>query len=49
LDDAREAYLREHTPGLREYDAARHRPFLHLEKDALARHPDPTPENIAAA
>jgi hypothetical protein len=49
LDDAREAYLLEHTPGLKEYDAAQHTAFLQIEEDALARHPDPTPEDIAAA
>ena len=49
LDDAREAYLLEHTPGLREHDAAQHRAFLQIEEDALARHPDPTPDDIAAA
>lgn len=49
LDEAREAYLLEHTPGLREYDAAQHRAFLQIEDDALARHPDPTPDDIAAA
>jgi hypothetical protein len=48
-EEAREAYLLEHTPGLREYDAAQHRAFLQIEEDALARHPDPTPEDIAAA
>jgi hypothetical protein len=49
LDDAREAYLLEHTPGLKEHDAAQHRAFLQIEEDALARHPDPTPNDIAAA
>jgi hypothetical protein len=49
LDEACEAYLPEHTPGLKEYDAAQHRAFLQIEEDALARHPDPTPEDIAAA
>jgi hypothetical protein len=49
LDDAREAYLLEHTPGLKEHDAAQHRAFLQIEEDALARHPDPTPDDIAAA
>jgi hypothetical protein len=49
LDDAREAYLLEHTPGLKEHDAAQHRAFLQIEEDAMARHPDPTPEDIAAA
>ncbi|WP_377028978.1 hypothetical protein [Microvirga arabica] len=49
LDKARETYLLEHTPGLKEHDAAQHRAFLQIEEDALARHPDPTPDNIAAA
>jgi hypothetical protein len=49
LDDAREAYLLEHTPGLKEHDVGQHRAFLQIEEDALARHPDPTPEDIAAA
>jgi hypothetical protein len=49
LDEAREAYLLEHTPGLKEHDAAQHRSFLQIEEDALARHPDPTPDDIAAA
>ncbi|WP_114946326.1 hypothetical protein [Microvirga calopogonii] len=48
-DEALEAYLLEHTPGLREYDAAQHRTFSQLEEDAYARHPDPTPDDIAAA
>jgi len=48
-DDAREAYFLEHTPGLREHDAAQHRAFLQIEEDALARHPHPTPNDIAAA
>jgi hypothetical protein len=49
LDEAREAYLLEHTPGLKEHDAAQQRAFLKIEEDALARHPDPTPGDIAAA
>jgi hypothetical protein len=49
LEEAREAYLLEHTPGLKEHDAAWHRAFLQIEEDALARHPDPTPDDIAAA
>jgi hypothetical protein len=49
LDDAREVYFLEHTPGLREHDAAQHRAFLQIEDDALARHPHPTPDDIAAA
>ena len=49
LEEAREVYLLEHTPGLKEHDAAQHRAFLQIEEDALARHPDPTPDDIAAA
>ena len=37
------------TPGLKEHDAAQHRAFLQIEADALARHPDPTRDGIAAA
>ena len=48
-EEAREAYLLEHTSGLKEHDAAQHRAFLQIEEDALARHPDPTPDDIAAA
>jgi hypothetical protein len=48
LDEAREAYLLEHTPGLKEHDAAQHRAFIQIEEDALARHPDPTRDDIAA-
>jgi hypothetical protein len=48
LDEAHEAYLLEHTPGLKEHDAAQHRAFLQIE-DALARYPDPTPGDITAA
>jgi hypothetical protein len=49
LDEAREAYLLEHTPGLKEHEAAQHRAFLQIEEDALVRYPDPTPNDIAAA
>jgi hypothetical protein len=49
VEEAREAYLLEHTPGLKEHDAAQHRAFLQIEEDALARYPDPTPDDIAAA
>ena len=49
LEEAREAYLLEHTPGLKEHDAAQHRAFLQIEEEALVRHPDPTPDDIAAA
>ena len=48
-DEALEAYLLEHIPGLWEYDAAQHRAFSQLEEDAYARHPDPTPDDVAAA
>jgi hypothetical protein len=48
-EEAREAYLLEHAPGLKEHDAAQHRAFLQIEEDALSRHPDPTPTDIAAA
>src|SRR5215217_127133 len=47
--EALEAYLHEHAPGLREYYAAQHRAFRQLEDDAYGRHPDPTPDDIAAA
>ena len=49
LDEAREAYLLEHTPGLKEHDAAQHRAFIQIEEDACGRHPDPTHDDIAAA
>jgi hypothetical protein len=48
-DEAREAYLLEHAPGLKEYYAAQHRAFIQIEEDALAHHPDPTLNDIAAA
>jgi hypothetical protein len=48
-DEALEAYLLEHTPGLREYHAAQNRAFSQVEKDAYIRHPAPTPDDIAAA
>jgi hypothetical protein len=48
-DEAREAYLLEHVPGLKDHYAAQQRAFLQIEEDAPARHPDPTPEDIAAA
>jgi hypothetical protein len=47
--DALEAYLLEHASGLREHDAAQHRAFIQIEGDAYVRHPDPTPDDIAAA
>jgi hypothetical protein len=48
-DEALEAYLLEHVPGLKEHYAAQHRAFSQIEKGAQVRHPDPTPEDIAAA
>ena len=48
-DAAREAYLLEHAPELKEHSAAQHRAFLRIEADAQARHPDPTSDDIAAA
>ena len=48
-DEAREAYLLDHAPGLKEHYAAQHRAFSQIEEDAQNRHPDPTPNDIAAA
>ncbi|WP_262265813.1 hypothetical protein [Microvirga yunnanensis] len=48
-DTAHEAYLLEHAPGLKDYYAAQHQVFLQIEEDAMSRHPDPTPDDIAAA
>jgi hypothetical protein len=48
-DEALEAYLLEHAPGLREHYEAQHRAFSQIEEDAYARHPDPIPDDIAAA
>jgi len=48
-EQALETYLLEHTPGLKEHDAAQHRAFLQIEEDASACHPNPTPDDIAAA
>jgi hypothetical protein len=48
-DEAREAYLLEHAPGLKEHYAAQQRVFSQIEEDAQNRHPDPTPDDIAAA
>jgi hypothetical protein len=46
--DALEEYFLENAPGLREHYAAQHSAFNQLEDDAYARHPDPTPDDIAA-
>ncbi len=48
-DAAREDYLVEHAPGLKEHYAAQQRAFLQIEEDAQARHPDPTSDAITAA
>jgi hypothetical protein len=48
-DEAREAYLLAHASGLKEHYAAQQRAFSQIEEDAQNRHPDPTPEDIAAA
>jgi len=48
-DEALEAYILDHAPGLKEYYAAQHNAFIQIEEDAYARHPDPTPDDIAAA
>jgi hypothetical protein len=48
-DEALEAYLLEHVPGLREYEIAQHRAFIQIEQAAHERYPDPTPDDIAAA
>ena len=46
-DEACEAYLLAHAPGLKDRYAAQQRAFLQIEEDALSRHPDPTPDAIA--
>jgi hypothetical protein len=48
-DEAREAYLLEHAPGLKKHYAAQQRAFSQIEEDARNRHPDPSPEDIASA
>ena len=48
-DEALEIYLLERVLGLREHYAAQHSAFSQLEDDAYARHPDPTPDDVAAA
>jgi hypothetical protein len=48
-EEAREAYLLEHAPGLKEHSAAQQRAFRQIEEEAQSRHPDPTPDDIAAA
>ena len=48
-DEALEAYLLQHVPGLREYEAAQHKAFIYIEQDAYGPHPDLTPDDIATA
>jgi len=48
-EDALEAYFLEHVPGLKEHHAARDKAFRQIEDEAQTRHPDPTPQDIAAA
>jgi hypothetical protein len=48
-EDALEAYFLEHAPGLKEHHAARDQAFRQIEDEAQTRHPNPTPEDIAAA
>jgi hypothetical protein len=48
-EDALEVYFLEHVPGLKEHHAARDGAFRQIEDEAQTRHPDPTPEDIAAA
>jgi hypothetical protein len=48
-NEALEAYILEHAPGLREHYEAQHRAFSQLEEDAYARYADPTPNEVAAA
>jgi hypothetical protein len=48
-EEAREAYLLEHAPGLKEHYVAQQRAFGQIEEDARNRHPEPTADDIAAA
>jgi hypothetical protein len=48
-EDALDAYLLKHVPGLKEHHAARDEAFRQIEDEAQRRHPDPTPEDLAAA
>ena len=48
-DEAAAAYFIEHAPGLKQYYEAKDQAFSRIEDDALARHPDPTLDDIAAA
>jgi hypothetical protein len=48
-EDALDAYLLKHVPGLKEHHAARDEAFRQIEDEAQRRHPDPTPEDLATA
>ncbi len=48
-EEAREAYLLKHAPGLREHYAAQYSAFREIEENAQARYPDPSSDDIAAA
>jgi hypothetical protein len=48
-EDALESYFLEHVPGLKEHNATRDKVFRQIENQAQTRHPNPTPEDIAAA
>ena len=48
-DEAAAAYFIAHAPGLKQYYEAKDQAFSRIEDDALARHPDPTLDDIAAA
>jgi hypothetical protein len=48
-EDALEAYFLEHISGLKEHHASRDKAFRQIEDEAQTRHPDPTPDDIAAA
>jgi hypothetical protein len=48
-DEAIAAYFLEHAPDLKQYYEAQDAAFSQIEDDALARHPDPTLDDIAAA
>jgi hypothetical protein len=48
-EDAQEAHFLEHVPGLKEHHTAQDKAFSQIEDEAQMRHPDPTPEDIAAA
>jgi hypothetical protein len=48
-EDALEAYFLKNVPGLKEHYSARDYALRQIEDEAQIRHPDPAPEDIAAA